>query len=141
MGDTVAGEQLVVISGPMEYLPGALALLTPFIEKSGDSVAFAKQDYSAFGGGGDGGFGYKGDGGFKGDDGGKSKGYGKDAFGKAFAAFGAKGGTAIGAPRASPMAGKGMFAGKGFGAGGKKGGGFGEFHAAPAPELGDIEEQ
>mmetsp|Transcript_135671 Transcript_135671/g.377893 ORF Transcript_135671/g.377893 Transcript_135671/m.377893 type:complete len:379 (+) Transcript_135671:66-1202(+) len=50
------GEQLVRVTGPVERLPGALALLTPFVERSGDSLQYAMQEYSFAGAGWDGGW-------------------------------------------------------------------------------------
>jgi len=44
--DKVHGEQVVRVTGPPERLPGALALLTPIIKQSGDSLQYAQQDYS-----------------------------------------------------------------------------------------------
>jgi len=48
--DLFQGEQLVRITGPPERLPAALALLTPFADRSGDSLQMAMQDYSMAGG-------------------------------------------------------------------------------------------
>lgn len=43
------GEQLVRVTGPAELLPAALALLTPFVKHSGDSLQLGMQDYSMMG--------------------------------------------------------------------------------------------
>eukprot|EP00401_Gymnodinium_catenatum_P051524 CAMPEP_0117557602 /NCGR_PEP_ID=MMETSP0784-20121206/52410_1 /TAXON_ID=39447 /ORGANISM="" /LENGTH=391 /DNA_ID=CAMNT_0005354915 /DNA_START=80 /DNA_END=1254 /DNA_ORIENTATION=- len=42
--DPIGGEQLVRVTGGAGILPGALALLTPFVENSGDSAQFLTQD-------------------------------------------------------------------------------------------------
>lgn len=44
--DNVKGEQLVHITGGPPELPYAMALLTPFVEESGDSPSLAFQEYS-----------------------------------------------------------------------------------------------
>mmetsp|Transcript_44609 Transcript_44609/g.103140 ORF Transcript_44609/g.103140 Transcript_44609/m.103140 type:complete len:377 (+) Transcript_44609:45-1175(+) len=43
------GEQIVRVTGPVERLAAALALLTPFVERSGDSLQYAMQEYSSVG--------------------------------------------------------------------------------------------
>lgn len=45
--DVFAGEQLVRVSGPLDRLPDALRLVTPFAERSGDSLTYAMQAYPA----------------------------------------------------------------------------------------------
>jgi len=45
--DVVGGEQLVRVSGPLDRLPDALKLVTPFVERSGDSLTYAMQHYPA----------------------------------------------------------------------------------------------
>jgi len=45
--DVFAGEQLVRVSGPLDRLPDALRLVTPFAERSGDSLTYAMQSYTA----------------------------------------------------------------------------------------------
>jgi len=45
--DVFAGEQLVRVSGPLDHLPDALRLVTPFVERSGDSLTYAMQHYPA----------------------------------------------------------------------------------------------
>lgn len=47
--DNYLGEQVVRLSGSPERLSNALGLLVPFVERSGDSLQLAMQDYSAAG--------------------------------------------------------------------------------------------
>jgi len=53
--DNFAGEQLVHVTGHIDRIPTALALLTPLIEKSGDSFHFVKSGKGMFGNGAKGG--------------------------------------------------------------------------------------
>lgn len=46
--DCFGGEQVLRLTGSAETMPQALALVTPFVERSGESLSLALQDYTVY---------------------------------------------------------------------------------------------